>query len=162
MSKRWLVLLSLAAVMLMAACAGPTEYIVVDEREVLGNVFTEQTGNVDNSNSAEFLAQDLAVRREFRHRIDLRMNQSASLDRRDVEERVLATYDLPDAVGEKICIVLADVPPGAVYQYEIEWTQVLREGNIEEGNVPGQGNILGEYTIITDLQCQTIGVTQVN
>lgn len=145
----------------MTACAGPTEFVIVDQRELLGEIFTEPTGNVDNSQSDTDLSQDVAVRREFRHRIDLRLNQSSNLDRTEVEDRILATYDLADAAGEKVCIVLADVPPRTIYQYDIEWTQVLREGNIEEGNVAG-GNLLGTYSIVIDLQCQTIGVTQVN
>jgi len=159
MIKKLIGFIGLTLLITLAACAGPTEFSIFDQRELLGEVFTEQTGNVDNSQSDTDLSQDLAVRREFRHRIDLRLNQNANLDRAQVEDRILSSYDLADASGEKVCIVLADVPARAVYQYDIEWTQVLREGNIEEGNVPG-GNLLGTYSIVVDLQCQTVGVTQ--
>jgi hypothetical protein len=132
----------------------PNAFIIVDQREVLGEVFTEQTGNIDNSTSAEDLSQDIAVRREFNHSITLRMNEGATLDRQNVEENILETYDIP-MTDEKICIIPADVPAGAIYQYEIEWTQVFREGNIEERS---RGNIVGTYSVIIDLQCQVVGV----
>lgn len=146
---------------LIASCESQTEFIIVDQREVLGEVFVEQTGLVDNSSGTEMLSQDIAARREFRHAITLRLNPSTNLDRRNVEERILTTYDLPSATGEKLCLIPADVPAGNVYQYDIEWTQVLREGNIEEGQVAGQGNILGTYSIVVDLQCQVVGVNVV-
>jgi hypothetical protein len=138
-------------------CAGSTEFTIVDQREELGEVFTETTGTIDNTNGQTDLIQDIAARRQFRHTIDLRLNNSASLDRQEVEERILATYDLPSAAGEKLCLIPADVPPGGAYAYDLEWTQVLREGNIEEG-ASGGGDLLGTYTIVIDLQCQVIGV----
>jgi hypothetical protein len=161
MLRRWIQVVGISLIVIMAACAGPKEFTVSDQRETLGQVFTEQTGNIDNSGSDTDLSQDVSMRREFRHSIDLKLNNDSGLDRRTVEDRILEAYDLPDSTGEKVCIVLADVPGRAVYQYDVEWTQVLREGNIEEGNVPGQGNLLGTYTIVVDLQCQTLGVTQV-
>jgi hypothetical protein len=152
---------ALIMLIVLVACEGQQEFVIVDQREVLGEVFTEQTGNIDNSNSSADLFQDISARRQFRHSIDLRLNESARLDRRDVEERILETYDLPGAQGDKLCIIPADVPAGKIYQYEIEWTQVNREGNIEEGQVAGQGNILGTYSIVVDLQCQVVGVTTI-
>jgi hypothetical protein len=159
-SKQLLWVLSVLIGLLVAACAaGPTEFMVVDERELLGEVFTENTGNVDNSSGSEYLYQDLAVLREFRHRMDITFTPSGqSLNRQDVEERILDTYDLVDGSGDQTCLVPADVPPGNIYQFELEWTQIIREGRIEEGSVAGQGDILGTYTIVVDLQCQTVGV----
>lgn len=148
----------LFGLIVLVACDTTQEFVVVDQRELLGDVFTEQTGNIDNSNSSVELVQDISARRQFRHSIDLRLNDSARLDRREVEERILEAYNLPMAQGDKLCIIPADVPAGGIYQYEIEWTEVLREGNLEEGQVAGQGNILGTYTIIVDLQCQVVGV----
>jgi hypothetical protein len=154
-----ILILSCIILLILFACA-PTqqEFSIVDQRELLGEVFKEQTGNVSNATGTTDLSQDISLRREFRHRIDVRLNQGSRLDRQSVEQRILETYDLPDQVGEKNCTILADVPAGSTYQYEIEWTQVLREGNIEEGSVPGQGSILGTYRIVADLQCQTVGV----
>jgi len=160
MNKKWFAIGEIVClVLLLVGCNGTNEFTVVDEREVLGEVFVEQTGGVDNSQSDTRLVQDVAVRREFRHRINLELLSNANLDRGQVEDRILATYDLSDGVGEKICIVPADIPPRTRYQYDLEWTQVLRQGDIEEGNIR-DGNLLGTYTIVTDLQCQTLGFTQ--
>lgn len=160
MAKRPVFFLLTLTLLFLAACAsGPREFIVVDEREELGDVFTETTGGVDNSNGEDFLYQDLAALREFRHRMDINLTPAGEgLDRQQIEERLLDTYDLPDRSGNKTCLVPADVPPGNVYAYEIEWTQIRREGRIEEGPTPGVGNIYGTYEIVIDLQCQTVGV----
>jgi hypothetical protein len=160
-NARTIILLFLFVVIAAACAPSQQEFVVVDQRELLGQVFREQTGNIDNSTGTVLLSQDIALRREFRHSIDLRINEGARVDRANVEKRILETYDLPDQVGEKNCIILADVPAGAIHQYDIEWTQVLREGNVEEGSVPGQGSILGTYRIVADLQCQTVGVVVV-
>lgn len=154
-------IMCLVLLILIACAPAQQEFVIVDQRELLGEVFKEQTGNIDNSTGTETLSQNISLRRDFRHSIDLRMNESARLDRQNVEQRILETYDLPDQVGEKNCIILADVPAGRIHQYDIEWTQVLREGNIEEGSTAGQGNILGTYRIAIDLQCQTVGVVVV-
>lgn len=161
MYRKLFLMFMIVSGILLVSCATQTEFTIVDQREVLGDVFVEQTGLIDNSGGTEMLSQDIAARREFRHAITLRMNPDANLDRLQVEDRILTTYDLPGATGEKQCLIPADVPAGNVYQYDIEWTQVLREGNIEEGQTAGQGNILGTYSIVVDLQCQVVGVNVV-
>lgn len=148
------------AILLLTAqgCGGAREFIVVDMREVLGDVVPEMTQPVDNTQGQSDLSQDIAANRQFRYTIDLRMNDDSGLNRQDVEERILETYDLVGNSGSKMCLIPADVPAGSSYAYNLEWTQILREGNIEEGSAPGQGSILGTYRIIVDLQCQVVGV----
>jgi aspartate-semialdehyde dehydrogenase len=50
---------------------------------------------------------------------------------------------------------------GSTHQYEVEWTQVLREGYIEENSESEQGRVLGTYRILVDLQCQRVGVINI-
>ncbi len=159
-----LFILGIMSIVLLTAqgCGGSTEFVVVDQREVLGDVTPEMTQPVDNSQGSTDLSQDIAANRQFRYTIDLRLNDNAGLDRRDVEERILETYDLVGGTGEQLCLIPADVPAGRSYAYNLEWTQILREGNIEEGSTPGQGEILGTYAIVIDLQCQVIGVQVLN
>lgn len=159
MPKKFLTLVILIVITLSACASGPREFIIVDEREVLGDVRTENTGNVDNSTGSDYLYTDIAALREFRHSIDVNFTPAGEgIDRKSVEDRILNTYDLPDGSGEKVCLVPADVPPGNIYQYELEWTQIIREGRVEEGPAAGQGDVYGFYTVVVDLQCQTVGV----
>jgi len=150
-------LLFVAAVIILPGCVTETEFTIVDLREVLGDVFSEPTQPYDNSTGTDPLLLDVAAQRQFRHSIRLNLNSGANLNRQNVEDRILTAYDLPDASGEKMCMIAADVPAGRVLQYTIEWTQVLREGNIVEGKTE-QGDILGTYSIVVDLQCQVVGV----
>lgn len=160
MRKIVALLTAFAAILVLTAqgCGGSREYVIVDQRELLGEVSTEMTQPVDNMNGSQDLSQDIAANRQFRHSIQLNLNESAGLNRQEVEDRILDTYDLPNNSGEQMCLIPADVPAGSSYAYNLEWTQVLREGNIEEGSTPGAGDILGTYSIVIDLQCQVTGV----
>lgn len=60
--------------------------------------------------------------------------------------------------NQKNCTIPVSVPPGSAHIIEIQWTEVLRQGRIEEGR-QGGGEVLGDYTIITDLRCEVVGVT---
>jgi hypothetical protein len=160
--KRMLTILVLGimSIVLLTAqgCGGAKEFSIVDQREVLGEVTTEKTEPVDNTQGTTDLSQDIAARRQFRYQIDMQLNESSGLNRKDVEDRILETYDLVAQNGEQLCLIPADVPAQHSYLYNLEWTKVLREGNIEEGSTPGQGEILGTYKIVVDLQCQVTGV----
>lgn len=161
LKNKYLVLLvGVIAVLVLTAqgCGGATEFTVVDQRELLGEVVPEMTQPVDNTQGTTDLSQDIAARRQYRYSIDLRIDESAGLNRQEVEERILETYDLVGNTGEQTCLIPADVPAGRSYAYNLEWTQILREGNVEEGSTPGQGEILGTYRIVVDLQCQVVGV----
>jgi len=138
------------------------DYSIVDQREILGDVFPEMTQPVDNSQGTVDVSRDIAANRQFRHIIDVRLNAGSGLDRNDVEESILDTYNIAGRIGEQLCLIPADVPAGKSYAYNLEWTQILREGNIESGSFAGQGDILGTYSIIIDLQCQVIGVQVLN
>ena len=143
---------------LFSACAGNQEFSVVDLRSRLGDVFKETTGNIDNTNGADELDINVNAKRQFQHDITLKMTSASTLDPQKVNEKILSTYDIKDAGGEKSCVIPAQVPAGHIYAYDIEWTQVIREGNIVEGTNNPNGNLLGTYSIIIDLQCQVVGV----
>jgi hypothetical protein len=83
--------------------------IVFDVDEQTRSYF-EQTGNVSNATGATDLSQDISLRRQFRHRIDLRIVEDSGLDQHSVQQHILAAYDLPDQLGEKNCTILSDVP----------------------------------------------------
>jgi len=138
----------------------PDKHWLMDKGEVLGDVFSEPTQPYDNSTGTEPLLLDVAAQRQFRHSIMLNLNSGANLNRQNVEDCILTTYDLPDATDAKLCMIAADVPAGRVLQYVIEWTQVLREGNIVDGRM-GEGTIVGTYSVVWDLYCQVVGVNVV-
>lgn len=159
MAKVYILLLAVLFVFL-PACDTQQEFVVVDQRDSLGSVFREVTQEFNNRNGAEDLDQNVSLVRQFRYAIDLRLNQNSRLRREKVEQRICETYDIKDcrSGGQKQCLLPVSVPAGRAYAYEIEWTEARREGVIRAGNDPDRGDVLGTYTIVIDLQCQTIGV----
>ncbi len=141
----------------LSACEGAQEFTIVDLREKLGKVTKETTGDVDNSKGTTDLTSSINVKKQYRHTITLVLNKNANLNEKDVKDRIYDTYDIPNASGEKSCIIPAEVPAGNIYAYNIEWTEVLREGNVQAGKGSNQGDVLGTYTVLVDLQCQVVG-----
>lgn len=160
MNKYVLLLVGLIGILLTAqGCAGAREFVIVDQRELLGDVTKEMTQPIDNTAGTTDLSQDIAAQRQFRYKIDLHLNDDSGLNRKDVEDKILETYDLAGEDGQQMCLIPADVPVGHSYAYNLEWTQVQREGNVQEGSAADKaGNILGTYQIVVDLQCQVAGV----
>src|SRR5579872_5248366 len=126
---------------LIAACAGNTEFSIVDLREKLGKVFKEKTGEVDNSKGTSDLNTDINAKRDFRYTIDLKLNSDANLDEKAVKDKIMDTYDISDPTGTKSCVIPAQVPAGNIYAYDIEWTEVTHEGNVVSGKDNPNGDI---------------------
>ncbi|MEP7287156.1 MAG: hypothetical protein ABI947_15485 [Chloroflexota bacterium] len=156
--RRKNIVLMIILALVLAACAGSQEFNIVDLQEKLGKVFKETTGDIDNSKGTEDLATNVNAKKGFRHTINLTLNSNSQLDEKQVKDRILEFYDLSDSSGEKSCVIPAEVPANHIYAYNIEWTQVIRQGNIQQGKVQGQGDTLGTYDVVIDLQCQVVGV----
>jgi hypothetical protein len=71
-----------------------------------------------------------------------------------IRERILAVYGIDELENDKVCVLPIDVPSGNLYEYDIEWGEIWREGKIETD--PG-GEKAGTYRILVDMTCQTIG-----
>lgn len=149
-------------VIVISACEGQREFVVVDQREVLGSVETETTDYFDNTSGSEDLIQDVSVTKQFRYTPEIELEEGSGLDRKTVEDRVYETYDLEvttgRAGGAKTCLISIVVPPGEAHAFNLEWRQVKREGIIRSGTDANSGDILGQYNLTVDMQCQTTGV----
>jgi hypothetical protein len=150
--------LTIMFVALLSGCEATVEYVIVDEREILGEVYTESTSPIDNSVGTTDLIQDIPVVRQFDPQITVNLRPDSRLDERDVEERILQEYFAAGVEDQKNCTIPVSVPPGSMHVIEIQWTEAQRQGRIEEGRAGG-GDVLGDYTIITDLRCEVVGVT---
>lgn len=150
----------LSIIVFLAACEGAIEYTIIDERPVLGEVYIETTDEIDNSLGTSDLEQNLSLLRQFSADIQLELKANSGLDEGDVRDRILTEYQLAGAEQQKQCVIPVSVPPGSIHQYDVQWTQELREGRIEEG-AQGGGDVLGTYTIVIDLRCEVTGMNVV-
>jgi hypothetical protein len=147
-------------VVFLAGCEAAVEYTIVDEREVLGNVYTENTNPIDNRMGTTDLIQSISIFRQFSPNVRVNLRPNSRLNQRDVEERIMNQYFAAGFEDRKNCAVPVSVPPGSAHIIEIQWTEVRRQGRIEEGR-QGGGNVLGDYNLITDLRCEVVGLSVV-
>jgi hypothetical protein len=147
-----LVLILLLASVLLTGCP-PQDYKVMDERQTEGEKTTE-TLRADNCNGDEALVQDMPVQKSFRSTIQINTEPGETLDESVIREKILVAYGIDDLENDKVCVLPVDVPSGNLYEYDIEWVEIWREGRIETD--PG-GEKAGTYRILVDMTCQTIG-----
>ncbi len=141
------------------ACAPqPTEFNVNDRREKQGENKTIQTVQQDNKNGASELNTALPVSKQLKRSIDLRLNSGVQLEQAKVEDKIYKRYNVaPEA--DRVCVIPVQVPAGKLYEYDIEWSQTIREGDIVRAP---NGDILGTYTILIDFVCQVVAVRPKN
>lgn len=135
----------------LTACAEVE--VGVKERRGFQGAKTVDVKKVDNSKGTETLEQDVLVTKPFTHTVELDLRDS-NLNERKVRDKVYEAYEIKSPNGEAKCVFPADVPAGKIYEYEIEWTELKREGDVI--NVQTQ-EVLGKYVVIVGFQCQVVG-----
>lgn len=130
-------------------------YTVICDREVVHAVYSETTDEIDNTSGTTAIEQNLSLLRQFSPGIELELHANSGLDRGEVRDRILDEYQLAGAEQQKQCVIPISVPAGASYTYKIQWTEIASQGWIEEGT-HGGGEILGTYSIITDMRCEVV------
>ncbi len=149
-------------VVLSVACASEPEFTVKDVREIPGQRQI-QSLKIDNRTGADTLKQDQKLAKSYRNSISLTLNGKQRLDEGKVRSRILEYYKFASEYSDirKDCTVPLEAPAGKHLEYDAEWTEVLREGSIVEGR-EGQGDKLGEYRIVVNLNCQVVDVRALN
>jgi hypothetical protein len=116
-------------------------------RETTGKV-EQQSLRLDNASGKDTLRKDEKIIKNYRHIVDTALNGRKQVDESRVREKVLDLYKLTPNEDKKVCVVPVEVPAGTKLQYDIEWTETIREGRIVELGSNGDGEQLGTYTIV--------------
>ncbi len=153
-NRLWKFIFIIVVLGVVVGCSGPKEFTVKDRREVPGTKSID-TIKVDNRNGTTTQTGDRAVAKNFRREPEVKLNSNSGLDESKVKQKIRDAYNIKKTDETKACSIFVDVPAGMYYEYDMEWTEVKREGDILEGT-SGDGNVLGTYTITVDYSCQTV------
>lgn len=144
----------LASLLTIACAPSAPEYTIVDKREVQGEKSIVTFG-LNNSNGAAPLVQNYPQSKNFYRGVELNLVSNSRLDEIQVMDKIYAKYKVTKE-DTKVCVIPLEVPAGQNFEYDLEWTEVLREGVIEEG-AQGGGKQLGTYRILITMTCQVVG-----
>ncbi len=137
-----------------ATCSSGPEFSVKDKREVQG-ARSIAAFNVNNSRGTVPLSQNFPVSKNYSRWVDINLVSNSQLNDVEVSDKIYNAYKV--AKGDtKVCVIPVEIPAGQSYVYDLEWTEILREGVIEEG-ATGGGRQLGTYQILIDMSCQVVG-----
>jgi hypothetical protein len=143
-------------VFVFTACAGPQDQdqiTIVEKRQLHGEAITK-TLHANNCDGTEDMKQDLTAVHQYLHEIEITPNPGATINRNAVESEVRNYYHVPQNESDAVCIVPVQIPKGAFYSYDLEWTEVWREGIFEQGKPDGQGE--GVYRFRQSLLCEVV------
>lgn len=152
-----------AAIVVLTAqsCGGQPDFDVKDLKQEQGQS-TTQTYTVPSNSvpQPQDMNMDFSVTKQFQHNIDINLASGSNIDEGKVRDKVYNLYKIPTSKisDSKICVIPVSIPAGHVYQYQVEWDEVVRDGTITE---TGNGSTLGSYTLVEDLLCQVTGLNDV-
>ncbi len=139
--------------LVLSACVTAPEFAVKDKRQAQG-AKSIATFNVNNSQGTTPLLQNFPVSKSFYRWVDINLVSNSQLNESAVSDKIYNRYKASKD-DTKVCVIPVEIPAGQNYEYDLEWTEVLREGVIEEG-ATGGGRQLGTYQILIDMSCQVV------
>lgn len=153
---QYLVLVSMFAFLgfVFTACATNDDITIQDKKEVQGENVKE-TLRADNSLGSTPLMQDLTAKKQYSREITIVPNPGEKFDTNEARQKILDNYNLNEGPAEQVCVIPVEVPAGNIYEYDLEWSEVKREGIIEIGSPDGEPE--GTYQFVQSMTCQVVG-----
>jgi hypothetical protein len=137
------------------ACVGQDQTITLaDSGETQANKVVE-TMKADNSTGTSTLTQDLPAMKTYNRQVKVIPNPGVKVDTDAVRKMVLEKYNLKDGEAKQVCVVPVQVPAGKFYEYELEWSEVWREGVFYIGSPDDKPE--GTWRFLQSMNCQVVG-----
>ena len=90
---------------------------------------------IANCGSDQALQTEQRVDQPFTHEVNIVRSPDSEQNLQSLKQAVRDHYEISELVGIASQTVVANVPPGSIFTYQIEWSQTWREGNIEIGEI---------------------------
>lgn len=155
---RFLILgIVLALFLVLAACGGVQDQdriTIIERKQTQGEAVTKilQANNCDGKTE---MKQDLQAVNQYNHDIEIKPNPGVSVNRKAVEDEIRSYYKLPQTQSDAVCVVPVQVPAGGYYTFELEWTEIYREGDFELQQPDDKPE--GTYRFRQSMLCEVVG-----
>ena len=100
---------------------------------------------IANCDSSDALQTEQRVDQPFTHEVIIERSPDSQQSLQSLKQAVRDHYEVSELVSVASQTVVANVPPGSIFTYQIEWSQTWREGNIEIGEVDDNPEAMYEF-----------------
>jgi len=90
---------------------------------------------VPNCDSDKELQTAQRIDQKYTHEVEILRAPNSKTNPTELAKAVREHYQVESLVEVASYTVNANVPPGSIFTYQVEWTEVWREGDIEIGEI---------------------------
>ena len=111
---------------------------------------------IPNCGAETTLQTEQRVDQHYSHEVDILRAPNSSVNPQEMAEAVRDHYGVESLVEVASYTVVANVPPGYIFTYQVEWTELWREGDIEIGEI--DDNPEATYEFLESLVGGVVGI----
>jgi len=147
----------LAVFLFVAACGGVQEKdrITIIERKQTQGESIQKVLQANNCDGKEEMDQELQAINQYNHDVEITPNPGVSVNRKAVDDEIRSYYKIPQTQSDGVCVIPVKVPAGAYYTFDLEWTEVWREGDFELQDPDNKPE--GTYRFRQSMLCEVVG-----
>jgi len=111
---------------------------------------------VPNCDSEQAFQTEQRIDQKYTHEVDILRAPNSKVNPQELAQAVREHYQVGSLVEVASYTVVANVPPGSIFTYQVEWTELWREGDIEIGEI--DDNPEATYKFLESLVGGVVGI----
>jgi hypothetical protein len=127
---------------------------IIENKQVQGEA-VDKVMQVNNCEGSEEMVQEMQAVHQYTHEIQITPRSGVKVNRKAVEDEIRSYYRIPQEQSDAVCVIPVQIPAGAYYTYDLEWTEVWREGVFELDEPDGRDE--GTYRFRQSMLCEVVG-----
>ena len=152
-----LLILAIGGSVLLSGCPVEPEQTpqIIERGGFQGSPFITELP-VPNCDSDTELQTAQRIDQKYSHEVDILRAPNSKTNPTELAKAVREHYQVESLVEIASYTVNANVPPGSIFTYQVEWTEVWREGDIEIGEI--DDNPEATYKFLESLTGGVVGI----
>lgn len=111
---------------------------------------------IPNCDSDEALQTEQRIDQKYTHEVDILPGPNSRVNPQELAQAVRDHYQVELLVEVASYTVVANVPSGSIFTYQVEWTELWRDGDIEIGEI--DDNPEATYKFLESLVGGVVGI----
>jgi hypothetical protein len=142
---------------LLGACGPAPEQTpqIIERGNFQGKPFIQELP-IPNCDSGKELQTAQRIDQKYTHEVEILRAPNSKANPQTLADAVREHYQVESLVEVASYTVNANVPPDSIFTYQVEWTEVWREGDIEIGEI--DDNPEATYKFLESLTGGVVGI----